>query len=192
MVLDAILIALSDIAETGQSGIAILPEAKIGPGDGIQVTNPKTGYELWLSGSADYAVLEYADDDDDHDNKGRLLAPGASRADIFKLASGRLFLIEAKRLGVQSFVSFIPEAVGQAIALLKVSGLSAVRFCLSDGRLWMFFVLTIVDGKLTYYESLPRTLDHTASGISVQQLRDIVYLMRECLHPTSDVFKLGE
>jgi hypothetical protein len=33
-----------------------------------------------------------------------------------------LFLVEAKRLGVQSFTSFIPKAVGQAIALLKVSG----------------------------------------------------------------------
>jgi hypothetical protein len=69
MILDAILIALSDIVTTGHSGVAILPEAKIAPGDGIPVVNSKTGYDLWLSGSADYAVLEYVDDHD-HDDKG--------------------------------------------------------------------------------------------------------------------------
>ena len=72
MILHAILLALTDIVATGQSGVAILPKAEIGTGDGIPVINSKTGYELWLSGSADYAVLEYVDDDN-HDNRGNRL-----------------------------------------------------------------------------------------------------------------------
>jgi hypothetical protein len=50
----------------------------------------------------------------------RLLAPGGSRDDAFEIANGRLFLVEAKRQGPdRTLVSYIPEAVGQAIALLK-------------------------------------------------------------------------
>jgi hypothetical protein len=49
-----------------------------------------------------------------------LLAPGGSREDTFEIAKGRLFLVEAKRQGFeQTFTHYIPEAVGQAIALLK-------------------------------------------------------------------------
>ena len=50
----------------------------------------------------------------------RLLAPGGSREDAFDISKGRLFLVEAKRQSLeQSLVSYIPEAVSQAIALLK-------------------------------------------------------------------------
>ena len=50
----------------------------------------------------------------------RLLAPGGSRDDAFDISKGRLFLVEAKRQSLeQSLVSYIPEAVSQAIALLK-------------------------------------------------------------------------
>jgi hypothetical protein len=45
----------------------------------------------------------------------------------------------------------------------------------------MFLVLTMVNGELTYYESPTRTLDNTGSGVSVQQLRGIVCLVRECV-----------
>ena len=50
----------------------------------------------------------------------RLLAPGGSREDAFDISKGRLFLVEAKRQSLeQSLVSYIPEAVSQAIALLR-------------------------------------------------------------------------
>ncbi len=60
----------------------------------------------------------------------RLLLPGASRDDTFEIANGRLFLVEAKRQNLeQSLKSCIPEAVSQAIALLKST--KYVSKCLS-------------------------------------------------------------
>ena len=61
MVLDAILLALAEIASTPTRGVAILPEMRITQGEGVQVSNPVSGYELWLSGHVDYAVIEYED-----------------------------------------------------------------------------------------------------------------------------------
>ena len=50
----------------------------------------------------------------------RLLAPGGSRDDAFDISKGRLFLVEAKCQSLeQSLVSYIPEAVSQAIGLLR-------------------------------------------------------------------------
>ena len=50
----------------------------------------------------------------------RLLGPGGSREDAFEIAKGRLFLVKAKRQSLkQELVSHIPEAVSQAIALLR-------------------------------------------------------------------------
>ena len=41
---------------------------KFASGNGISIKNPVSGYELWLDGSVDYAVIEY---DDKSDNKGQ-------------------------------------------------------------------------------------------------------------------------
>ena len=58
----------------------------------------------------------------------RLLASGGSRDDVFDILKGRLFLVEAKRQSLeQSLVSYIPEAVSQAIALLKSAKRSEER-----------------------------------------------------------------
>lgn len=54
-----------------------------------------------------------------HDLPDRLLLPGGSRRDAFEIAKGCLFLVEAKRQGERDLASYTPEAVGQAIALLK-------------------------------------------------------------------------
>ena len=67
MVLDAILLAVTQIFSTQKSDIAILPEMRIAQGDGIQICHPVSGYELWLSGNVDYAIIEY---DDIEDKKG--------------------------------------------------------------------------------------------------------------------------
>jgi len=189
MILDAILLALAEIASTQQKEVAILPEMRIAPGDGVQISHPVSGYELWLSGNVDYAVIEY---EDVMDNKDRLLAPGGSRDDAFEIANGRLFLVEAKRQGPdRTLVSYIPEAVGQAIALLKSANLPAVRFCLSDGQRWIFFILKSENGTLTYYESAIRSLSREALEGSDLPLREIVQLVCEWLNPTmTDLFVL--
>jgi hypothetical protein len=61
MILDAVLLTLAEIASTQDRGIAILPEMRIAQGDSIQISHPISGYELWLSGNVDYAVIEYED-----------------------------------------------------------------------------------------------------------------------------------
>jgi len=61
MILDAILLALAEIASTQKRGVAILPEMRIAQGDGVQISHPVSGYELWLSGNVDYVVIEYED-----------------------------------------------------------------------------------------------------------------------------------
>lgn len=59
MILDAILLALTEIASAEQRSVAILPEMRIPQGDEVQITHPVSGYELWLSGSVDYTIIEY-------------------------------------------------------------------------------------------------------------------------------------
>ncbi|KAF9811062.1 hypothetical protein IEO21_06691 [Rhodonia placenta] len=97
--------------------VAILPELRIAQGKGVQITHHTSGYELWLSGNVDYAVIEY---EEDEDNKDRLLAPCGSRDDAFVISKGHLVLVEAKRQSLnRTLISYIPEAVSQAIAVLK-------------------------------------------------------------------------
>ncbi|KAG6370050.1 hypothetical protein JVT61DRAFT_12571 [Boletus reticuloceps] len=57
-----------------------------------------------------------------------------------------------------------PEAVSQAIALLRSANLSEVRFCLSDGHTWIFFVLKSENGMLIYYESAARRSESRPFG----------------------------
>ena len=69
MILDAILLlGLRKIALTQQRDVAILPEMRIAQGDGVQISHLVSGYELWLSGNVDYAVIEY---ENVMDNKGK-------------------------------------------------------------------------------------------------------------------------
>ncbi|KAI9442459.1 hypothetical protein H4582DRAFT_1283321 [Lactarius indigo] len=188
MILDAILLALRKITSTQEIDVAILPEMKITHGDGVQISHPTSGYELWLSGNVDYAVIEY-EKDIDMDNHNRLLGPGGSRRHAFKIASGRLFLVEAKRQN--SLSTYVPEAVSQAIALLKIANLPEVRFCLSDGQTWIFFILKSENNTLTYYESGIRRLDREILKNTDLPLREIVQLIREWLKPTvTDLFEL--
>ncbi|KAG5649264.1 hypothetical protein H0H81_005035 [Sphagnurus paluster] len=209
MILDAVLLALTEIASIQQGverrEVAILPEMRIAPGEGVRVVNPVSGYEIWLSGNVDYAVIAY---DDVKDNKGephpnltlahltimflaRLLRPGGSRQDALLIARGQLFLVEAKRQGERDLSSYTPDAVSQAIALLKSANLEEARFCLSDGETWIFFILKSENGKLTYYESAPRLLNRYLLEHSDMSLREIVQLVCEWLRPTqADLFAL--
>lgn len=68
MILGAVSLALAEIASAEQRSVAILPELRIAQGKGVQITHHTSGYELWLSGNVDYAVIEY---EEDEDNKGK-------------------------------------------------------------------------------------------------------------------------
>ncbi|KAM6488959.1 hypothetical protein JOM56_015595 [Amanita muscaria] len=185
MILDAILLTLAEIASTQKRGVAIFPEMRISRGDGVKVSHPASGYELWLSnGNVDYVVIEY---EDVWDYKTRLLAPGESTKDAFEISKGRLFFVAAKHQSIEH--SYIPEAVSQAIALLKSADLQEVRFCLSDGEIWIFFILKLENEKLTYYESAPEELNRHVLEDSDLPLRKIVQLLCEWLRPTkTDLF----
>ncbi|KIK02961.1 hypothetical protein K443DRAFT_121674 [Laccaria amethystina LaAM-08-1] len=166
MILDAILLALVEISSTNKTGVAILPEMRIGQGDEDQISHPISGYELWLNGNVDYAVIEY---DDVRDYKDRLLAPGESRENAFEIAKGCLFLVKAKSRSLeQSLVTYILETVG-----------------LSDGQTWIFFILKSENGTLTYYESATRRLSRDLVENSDLPLREIVQLVCEWLSPAA-------
>ena len=66
MILDAVLLTVARIVydEQSKSEVAILPEMRITPSDGVQLINPASGYEIWVSGTVDYAVIQYTDERD--------------------------------------------------------------------------------------------------------------------------------
>lgn len=62
VILDAILLELAEIASDKKMHVDIIPEMRVhGPADGIQITNPSTGYELWLGGVVDYVLVKFGD-----------------------------------------------------------------------------------------------------------------------------------
>ncbi|PCH42710.1 hypothetical protein WOLCODRAFT_163991 [Wolfiporia cocos MD-104 SS10] len=191
MILEAILLTLAKIASEPDSklDVAIFPEMNFVPTGGVQLVNPLSGYELWLSGSVDYAVIRYKNI---KSNKARLLALGGSRDDALEIAQDRLFLVEAKRMSKEgsSLASSIPEAVSRAIALAKVTSRDEVRFCLSNGQTWIFCILRAKEGRWTYYESAPYDLDKVTMGLTDEPLRKIIQLTFEWLAPiTTDLYE---
>ncbi|PPQ81584.1 hypothetical protein CVT25_013423 [Psilocybe cyanescens] len=171
MILDVIVLALTEIASAEQRSVAILPEMRNPQGHEVQITHPVSGYGLRLN---------------------RLVGPGGSRGNAINISKGRLLLVQAKyKSSEENLVSHIPEAVSQAIALLKSANLPEVRFCLSDEQFWIFFILKLENGTLTYYESATHDLDRFLVDRSDMQLREIVQLMCEWLHPNAtDLFSL--
>ena len=69
MLLEAVLLHLGKAIKKTDKGysVAILPEMRLGTGHGVKIVNPLTQYEVWLTGSVDYAILKYVDEPD---NKG--------------------------------------------------------------------------------------------------------------------------
>jgi len=61
-----------------------------------------------------------------HTHSVRLLGEDASRDYAFRIAKDHIILVEAKRQGSGSLTAFLPEAVSQAIALLKRTGLVGI------------------------------------------------------------------
>jgi hypothetical protein len=63
MILDAILLTSAQICSAQQRKVAILPGLRIAQEEGVRIAHPVSGYEVWLSGNVDYAVIEYEDED---------------------------------------------------------------------------------------------------------------------------------
>ncbi|KAF8147283.1 hypothetical protein B0H34DRAFT_670580 [Crassisporium funariophilum] len=202
MILDAVLLACTEIAFLQHRSIAIFPSMRFplpqgslahGDADEVRLVNPLSGDEMYVSGGAtvDYGVIEY---DDVHDYKDRLLVPGGNREDVWDIAEGRVFFL--MQAGHQrSLVSHIPGAVAHAIVLLKSANLPEVRFVLSNAHTWIFFILKSENGTLTYYESAVRQLSRDVLSLSSEiagsgsgsgsdmGLREMVQLLCEWVRP---------
>ena len=61
MILDAILLAVAQICVDGgaQLPVAILPELRVTPSDGVLIENPATKHQVWLTGNTDYGMCMY-------------------------------------------------------------------------------------------------------------------------------------
>ncbi|GBE86761.1 hypothetical protein BKA93DRAFT_343182 [Sparassis latifolia] len=193
MILDAVLLSFAKIAsqERPNQGVAILPEMRIATGEGVQIVNPVSQYELWLTGNVDYAVMQYLDE---WDNKERLLGDDTCRDFALEVTEGRLFLVEAKRLRGEPLSSFLPEAVSQAIALSKLTTCDVIRFCLSNGQAWIFCILKKDqnEDKWIYYQATARSLSRDHVQTSDRAVREIIQLVSEWLVPTDglELYKL--
>lgn len=190
MVLEAVLLAVAEIVSNEQRGVVIVPGMKIAR-DGVSIIHPDSGEEVWLDGTINYAVVEF---EDVKDNKARLLGPGGSRGVDLRIGKGHLFLIEAKRRSPEyNLLDHVPEAVSQAIALLKSARLQEVRLCLSDGQSWIFFLARMENKMPVYYESIQYFLTRDSLENSDQRLREIVQLMCQWLRPTKPgLYELDE
>ncbi|KAI0781858.1 hypothetical protein C8Q75DRAFT_728396 [Abortiporus biennis] len=191
MIIHAILLALPDMISTEGRAVSILPAMRLADaGHFIQLSNPSTGFQFGLNGHLDYLVIEY---EDVGENKGkyevsylsqRVVSPGGSLEIEYALnrSRGRLLVVERKQQD-KSDISWItdsfPEAISQAIALLKCSDrLTEIPFCLSDGKMWIFFILKLKeDGTLVYYHSTPLSLDRFTLERSDSELRVILFLL---------------
>ncbi|KAJ7694689.1 hypothetical protein B0H16DRAFT_1751040 [Mycena metata] len=152
MILDAVLLDVVKICADGDTKlpVAVLPEMRIASGDGILLKNPTTSFEMWLTGSVDYAMRTY---ENESEWQGRIL--NADVHDVGRLACSKIFLtiIEGKRLEDKTLYEFMPQAISQAAALCEATRSTAVRFCLADGRKWIFSVFAKDDrGARVCYE----------------------------------------
>jgi hypothetical protein len=130
---------------------------------------------------------------------------------VLKVAKGQLFLVEAKRSDDEGrrLASFLPEAVGQALALARISGCvyfiprsvpsfhdffrrKQTRFCLSNGTAWIFAIV-VDDDEITYYESTARRLESSiikeASESALDRIKQLIVLIQEwvCVQNTAGV-----
>ncbi|KAH9083809.1 hypothetical protein EDB83DRAFT_2309719 [Lactarius deliciosus] len=120
-----VLLTLQKITSTQHTDVAILPGMRVTNSDGVQISHPTSGYELWLSDNIDYVVIEYKNDNKSATFVDCLFDPGGPRDDVFKIANGCLFLlvveVNHQSCSKQRQTSCVPEAVGQAIALLEIA-----------------------------------------------------------------------
>ncbi|KAN0130273.1 hypothetical protein V8E53_011896, partial [Lactarius tabidus] len=173
MILDAILLALRKVASTQQRDVAIIPVTKTCQDDDvILISHPVSGYQLRLSDKVDYVVI-------DHDDEPELEHIRESEHQTSSLHKSLHDLLSLLGLtDAPHFVDCMPEAIRQAIVLLKSAKLPEVRFCLSDGDWWKFFILKSEGDTITYYDSAVRCLRRD-DDIGHIPLAELVLLLRE-------------
>ena len=61
MILDAVLLSIAKIPakRDASRAVAILPEMRLGTGDGVMISHPISKYEAWLTGNVGYGVIQY-------------------------------------------------------------------------------------------------------------------------------------
>ena len=76
MILDAVLWAPAKLSPKRKSGhdVAIFPEMRLTTGHYVFVSHPVSKYEVWLTGSVDYVIIQYPAE---HDNRGLSFHPKA-------------------------------------------------------------------------------------------------------------------
>ncbi|KAH7908477.1 hypothetical protein BJ138DRAFT_351945 [Hygrophoropsis aurantiaca] len=158
MILESIVLTLANIASDphSQKNVAIFPEMMVTTDKGVKVINPESGYQAWLSGSVDYAIIQYKDE---NENKAHLLSSRCSAFMYLKVYTHRK----------------------------PLTNRDEVRFCLSNGNSWLFFILKLREGKWRYFYSPPRQLE-VGRNVSDNSLCVIMKLLLEWLAPTSSKF----
>ncbi|KAI0328662.1 hypothetical protein GY45DRAFT_1337949 [Cubamyces sp. BRFM 1775] len=139
MILDAILLAVAQICVDGgaQLPVAILPELRVTPNDGVLIENPATKHQVWLTGNTDYGMCVYKN----KEHRSGLFHEG-SISQVMAYVKSYVIIVEAKwHDGDESIEDRLPEATGQAVALAEVTN-KPVRYCLSNGTTWIFSLFT--------------------------------------------------
>ncbi|KAK0189808.1 hypothetical protein F5146DRAFT_1052640 [Armillaria mellea] len=189
MVLNAILLTVAEASVNGEAKlpVAIFPEMRVATGDGVRIKNLTTGFEVWLTGTADYGVCTYKDES----MKTRILK--AAVYDIMIAAMNRITIVEGKREDQELYDS-MPEATSQAVALSEVTGSKVVRYCLSDGRTWIFSLYVKDEqGRRLSYEGDPFTIMEPRPDVEDAFKKDI-HTVAELLYHwvVSDVDPLND
>ncbi|KAF8811039.1 hypothetical protein BYT27DRAFT_7208897 [Phlegmacium glaucopus] len=138
MLIDAVLLSVAELSADGdiKTPVAIFPEMRVATGDGVKIVNPDTNFEVWLTGSADYVLCTFADE------SLRTQVLQAELDDVMKFGLNCTMLVEGKKHDDHLIYDNMPEAISQAAALCEATGISAIRFILSDGWNWVFSLLT--------------------------------------------------
>ncbi|KAK7029204.1 hypothetical protein R3P38DRAFT_2934478 [Favolaschia claudopus] len=188
MILDAVLLTVAEISSDGDTKVpvAILPEMRIASGEGVLLKNPVTDFELWVTGSVNYGLCTYEQEDLRRD---RVLSADVDDARL--LAKSKIFLIEAKRLQDKPLYDFMPEAIAQAVALCEVTKTQTVRFCLTDGRKWVFCLFSKNPaGERVCYEgnsfSIPEPSALLNGALWQESVRQVVELVHHWLVEEKD------
>lgn len=188
MIFEAILMSLGDIITTlsPNRGFVIIPEMK--PKDAL-FTN--RGYQVKFTGTIDYVVIQ-CEKGKNGDYQEFLVGETRTELEgVFRRAAGHFFLIEAE-LRSPEWDELIPEAVAQAMTISSNANLNTVRFCVSDGTYFAFYVLKKKRGVFTYYGSIFRKV-HPDDDNFDDELQVIINLLLEWLQPTrTDLYQLKE
>ncbi|KAK7691250.1 hypothetical protein QCA50_004643 [Cerrena zonata] len=206
MILEATLKALCRTFKHPQTDsiVSVVSELNLPP-EGIKITHPRTGGELWLRGSVDYHLTCDLRTSPNRSEVAFLsfLAPEICTEtllfidgvlglnayteesilrDILGRTQNQMFILRAKHVDEKPLNSYLPEAVGQALALSQFIQIARMRFILVDGVSWMFCSLVKEEsGVYTTYQSERFLLSKLGGIVEISKL---LVLMNEWFSPS--------